>query len=196
VSIDQDGITVLTQNVPFPAAATAAVNTALANAGMKVSLSEPHGTPTGGSVTYDAGSLVLFWQQQPGMALSAVLGGAQVSVQASAGFGCLFNCSPGGTTGSTTGGLPVTTGGTPPLIGTSDPGSITSGGQPPTVTPPAPQVFVPQTSSFVGHLPKGLSPWLGGLAVVGSFLTMAGLRRLPDRVLVAPTSNCPNGVRS
>jgi hypothetical protein len=59
-----------------------------------------------------------------------------------------------------------------------------------------PQAFDPAPAGFTGAFPHGLSPWLGGLVVVGSFLTMAGLRRLPDRVLVASASSCPNGVTS
>ncbi|HUR51383.1 MAG TPA: hypothetical protein VMZ11_04595 [Mycobacteriales bacterium] len=190
VTIDENGITVVSAKVPLPAQATDAVNAALKNAGISVSLSAPHGTPQGGNVVFDAGSLVLVWEQQPGATLSAVVGGAQVAIQSAAGFGCLFNCVPGGVTGPTPGGL---TPGTPPLPGTPS-GPLTGVAQPPSVTGgPAPQVVVPQATGYGGRLPKGLSPWLGALALAGSFLTMAGLRRLPDRVLVAPSSTCPNG---
>ncbi|HUR13774.1 MAG TPA: hypothetical protein VM097_04695 [Mycobacteriales bacterium] len=197
VSIDENGITVVTQNVPFPKQATDAVNAALTQAGITVRLSEPHGTPTGGSVDYDAGSLVVVWDQQPGAALSAVLGGAQVSVRSTAGFGCLFNCTPDGTTGGTTGGTFGTTGATPPLAGSVDPAPLPGTDLPPApVTGPGPQVVQPETRAFSGKLPTGLSPWLGGLAVVGAFLTMAGMRRLPDRVLVVSPTSCPNGETS
>jgi len=163
---------------------------------MSVSLSKPHGTPVGAGVTYDAGVLALVWTLQPGMIVSVEIGGAQVSVNASQGF----SFQPPPITGGTTGGtfVPGTTGGStvpPPLTGGTDVPPLTGGtAPPPTVS--GPQSFEPQAAGFHGAFPHGLSPWLGGLVVVGSFLTMAGLRRLPDRVLVASASSCPNGVTS
>ncbi|MDP9181918.1 MAG: hypothetical protein M3P04_03970 [Actinomycetota bacterium] len=193
VSIDENGITVDAQNVPFPKAATDAVNSALAGAGITVALSEAHGTPVGPSVTYDAGALVVLWKMQEGTALSVTLGGAQVAVTAAPGLGCLFNCTPGGTTGGTTGtGVVGTTGGTS-VPGTLDPGTLPGTGVVPP-TGPGPVTLEPQAQAFTGRMPHGLSPWLGALAALGSVLVMAGLRRLPDRVLVASSAACPNGV--
>jgi hypothetical protein len=54
-------------------------------------------------------------------------------------------------------------------------------------------VVQPVPLAFGGKLPHGLSPWLGGLGAAGGVLVMAGLRRLPDRVLAASSSSCPNG---
>ena len=194
VSIDENGITVDTQKTPIPSTAIDTVNTALGNLGMKVSLSSPHGTPVGAAVDYDAGVLGLVWTIQPGMIVSVEIGGAQVSVNSSKGF----SYTPPPLTGGTTGGFNSgTTGGavTPPLTGGTDfPPTGTSGVTPPTVS--GPQAFNPSPAGLSGPFPHGLSPWLGGLVVVGSFLTMAGLRRLPDRVLVASASSCPNGVTS
>jgi hypothetical protein len=196
VSIDENGITVNTNSVPIPSAAVDAVNTALAGAGITVSLSKPHGTPVGSSVQFDAGVLALVWTVQPGMIVSVEIGGAQVSVAATKGF--VFE--PPSTTGGTTGGfLPGTTGGSvvpPPLTGGTDVPPLTGGITPPPTLSGGPQAFDPAPAGYAGGFPHGLSPWLGGLVVVGSFLTMAGLRRLPDRVLVASTSSCPNGVTS
>jgi hypothetical protein len=191
VSIDENGITVSTQSAPIPSQAVDTVNTALANAGISVSLSKPHGSPSGGSVDYDAGVLAIVWKIQDGMTASVELGGAQVSVHATPGLGCLFNCSPGGGTGTTSGGIAPPPAVTPPLGGT------TTGGiaQPPTVSGPAPQVVPSTPQAFAGRLPGGLSPWLGATVALGSLFVMAGLRRLPDRVLVAASSTCPNGVR-
>jgi hypothetical protein len=195
VSIDENGITVNTNAVPIPSQAIDTVNTALAGAGISVSLSKPHGTPVGAGVTYDAGVLALVWTMQPGTIVSIEIGGAQVSVNSSKGFTFTPPTIPGGTTG---GFVPGTTGGSvvpPPLTGGTDIPATTGGiAPPPTVT--GPQAFDPAPAGFAGAFPHGLSPWLGGLVVVGSFLTMAGLRRLPDRVLVASASSCPNGVTS
>jgi len=191
VTIDENGITVQTQNVPLPKAATEAVNAALAGAGITVALSEPHGTPVGASVSYDAGALVIVWKPQADTALRVVIGGAQVNVAAAPGFA--FEPPSGGTTGglpsgTTTGGVlapPPLTGGTdaPPLLGGTD--------VPPTVGGTG--GFSPDLSGARVPLPSGLSPWLVSLGVVGSVLVMAGLRRLPDRVLVAAGGACPNG---
>jgi hypothetical protein len=191
VSIDENGITADTQNVPIPSAAVDAVNSAIAGAGITVALSKPHGTPVGAGVAYDAGVLAIVWDIQPGMGASIEIGGAQVSVTSSPGY--VPPSFSGSTTGGSTGGGSSTGGAIapPPLTGGTDVPSLPGGITPPTVT--GPQAFVPEPSGFRGALPHGLSPWLGGLVVVGSFLTMAGLRRLPDRVLVASSSSCPNG---
>jgi hypothetical protein len=190
VSIDENGITVNTQSAPLPPQAEDTVNTALKNAGITVALSKPHGTPSGGSVVYDAGVLAIVWGIQDGMTASVELGGAQVAVRATPGLGCLFGCGPGGGTGTTGGTVAPPPPVTPPL------GPTTTGGDvapPPTVSGPEPQVVQPVPQAFAGKMPGGLSPWLGALAVVGAALVMAGLRRLPDRVLAASSSSCPNG---
>jgi len=191
VTIDENGITVQTQNVPLPKQATDAVNAALAGAGITVALSEPHGTPVGPSVTYHAGALVIIWNMAADQTLRLVIGGAQVSVTSAPGF------SFGGPPTGTTGGLPsgTTSGGvvaTPPLTGGTDAPPLAGGTDvPPVVSGPG--GFTPSLSAGRLPLPGGLSPWLVGLGVVGSGLVMAGLRRLPDRVLVAAGGACPNG---
>lgn len=192
VTIDERGITVQAQNVPFPAQATDAVNTALAGAGMTVLVSKPNGKPSGADVIYNAGSLVLVWKQQGAGTLSVMVGGAQVSVASSPGFD-FGGGTDGGTTGGTTGAVVGgTTGITPPLGGTVTPGTLPGTEQPPAITPLPPTV-APETRAATGPMPEGVSPWLASLGVLGSGLVMAGLRRLPDRVLEATSSSCPNG---
>jgi hypothetical protein len=191
VTIDEHGITVQTQNVPFPGQVTDAVNTALANAGMTVLVSAPTGKPSGADVVYDAGRLVLVWKQQGAGTLTMMIGGAQVAVSSSPGYDD-GGSTDGGTTGGTTGALAGGTTGAP-LTGSVTPGTLPGSDPiPPAVTGPGPSV-APENRAYSGALPHGLSPWLGALAVVGAFLTMAGLRRLPDRVLVANPTSCPNG---
>lgn len=209
VTIDQRGVTVQTQNVPFPTQATDAVNAALSQAGMTIAVSTPIGKPDGASVVYNAGALTIVWAPPPppttlppplpsskaGVA-SIMIGGAQVAVDASEGYD-LGGTDTGGTTGfdGTTGGaLPAS--GTPPLA-TGSPGTPTDLG---TGTLPGPTVDnrgpAPITTTKTGStsgLPHGLSPWLGALAVLGAGLVMAGLRRLPDHVLALPASSCPQG---
>lgn len=188
VTIDERGVTVQAQNVPFPSQATDAVNAALANAGMTVLVSKPSGTPSGADVVYNAGSLVLVWKQQGAGTLTVMIGGAQVAVASSPGYD-----SGGGTGGGTTGAAGgSTTGVTPPLSGTVGPGTLPGTEQPPGPAPLPPTVL-PESRAATGPLPGGVSPWLAGLGVAGAGLVMAGLRRLPDRVLEATSSSCPNG---
>lgn len=192
VTIDEHGVTVQTQNQPLPAQATDAVNTALANAGMTIAVSRPTITSQGPNLVATAGSVVFFWNQQPGQSMTVVLGGAQVSLRSSPGFAFGAYTPPpfsGGTAGS-----PATTGSAapPPLAGAVSP-PLTGQLPPPTVGGPAPSAFAPQLAASPLRLPHGLSPWLGALALLGAGLLMAGLRRLPDRVLAASPSACPLG---
>lgn len=211
VTIDERGVSVQTQSVPFPSSATDAVNTALKQFGMSLAVSTPIGKPEGAKAVYNAGALNLVWNipappaslpsipgvpipSKPGSA-SLVIGGAQVAVDATEGYD-FGGGDTGGTTGGTTGGdLGGSTGGAvsvPPVIGGTTGFSPDTG----TVPPPSTAGSAPLTATPVAArmpLPHGLSPWLGVLAVVGSVLVMAGLRRLPDHVLVTPASSCPQG---
>jgi hypothetical protein len=189
VTIDGQGITIQSQHAPVPEAATAAVNNALKGAGITLAMSTPVTTRNGASATYSTGSLVLVWKVRDGMTVSVTLGGAQVSVASSPAFVCGAVCNPppgGGTTGgTTTGGVVVP----PTLAGNGKPGS-TTGGLPPT-TGQLPVVTSPAASRFA--LPHGLSPWHVVLALLGSGLLMAGFRRLPDSVLATSSTACPQG---
>jgi len=212
VTIDEHGVTVQTNNVAFPSQATDAVNSALAQAGMTIAVSTPIGKPEGASVVYNAGGLTVVWAPPappslpppaPGLpkggVASLMIGGAQVAVDASEGYG-----GGGSSDGSTdTGGTSVdgTTGASTSVSGTLPMSSATSGVPtdlgsgfvpPPTVGGSAAPITAASAASSM-TLPHGLSPWLGVLALVGATFVMAGLRRLPDRVLVAPASACPQG---
>lgn len=195
VTIDERGITVQAQNVPLPSQATDAVNSALKQAGITVSLSTPVGKPEGAGVVYNAGSLVVVWAPQAGTTMSMAVGGAQVAATAEPGYvdnsGTVVDT--GGTTGGTTGTTGVPTAVAPGLSGGSAgaPGLGSDSVPPPATGGSAPLTAAPASS--VKGLPHGLSPWLGVLAVAGAALVMAGLRRLPDNVLVAPASACPQG---
>ena len=197
VTVDEHGVTVQTQSVALPSQATDAVNSALKQAGMTVVMSAPNIVKDGAKAVVNAGSLVIVWNQQPGMSTSLMLGGAQVSVTSTPGYddsvdtgdstgpttptrGDTSQPATGGTSGVPTftdgGTLPVTTGGDTGPLPQSDPGTF--GG-------------VPTASRLA--LPHGLSPWYGVLALLGAGLVMAGLRRLPDRLLAVPATACPLG---
>lgn len=194
VTIDERGVTVNGQNAPLNTAATALVNTAISGAGMTIAVSQPSGKPDGASVTYDAGSLVFVWRQSADMTMTAVLGGASVSVASTPAFS--FRSPPvGGSTplppapvapGTSVPG--VTVPGTPgvPGTGTSGPAPVAGGPVPgPVVAEP-----VPVTVASRLGLPDGVSPVVVALGLAGAGLVAAGFRRLPDRVLQAPAVTC------
>lgn len=195
VTIDERGVTVDSTSSPANTAATAIVNSAIAAAGMTIAVSEPTKVVDGGTVSYDAGSLVFVWEQQPGMRLTAILGGARVTASAAPGFS--VELPPGGTTGGTTG---TTTGVVPPpTTGTAvAPPPAVPGTTTPVVPQPAQPVaapVLPVADGLAGprrQLPDGLSPGVVALGLTGAGLFAAGMRRLPDRVLETAPTACPD----
>jgi hypothetical protein len=194
VSIDDHGVSVAGTSLPI-GTATAAVNSALQNAGMTIALGEPSGKPDGSSVTYNAGSLVVLWKATSGYTAMVVLGGANVSVASAKALDFSMPSLPF-VPGGGTGGLTV-----PGTVGSGTTGGPAVGGSlsapaPPLPTETAPQTAGPGAASPVLaaaklRLPGGLSPWLVALGLAGSGLVMAGLRRLPDSVLATSTALCP-----
>jgi hypothetical protein len=205
VTIDQRGVTVLTQNLPLlPSVATDLVNSTLKQAGITLAVSTASGTPDGASVNFDAGSLIVGIKQPATLAgqalggfLTIELGGANVSVTSTPGydFGSFTPNIPPytGDTGGTAVSPPVS-GTPPPATGTSGPPvGLGTGSVPPPTTAGGPVPIAAAPAAARLRLPHGLSPWLGALALLGAGLVMAGLRGLPDRVLVVPASACPQG---
>lgn len=194
VTIDERGVSVQGQGVAL-STLTSTVNTALAQAGLVLRVSEPQGKPIGSAVTYNAGSLVAVWKPPGGYQLSVVLGGANVSVKAGKAFS--FNSGPPvvfPTTGGTTAAVPVS--GSVPGTGLS--GTPSTGSVGPLVAGPGGgSVSAPQTAPQLAPVASasglfgGLSPWLGAFVLLGSGLMAAGFRRLPDKVLAASPSVCP-----
>lgn len=187
VTVDGRGITVQDSNLPS-AVATAAVNTAVNQAGIIVAMGAPSGKPQGAAVDYSAGSLVVLWTT-PGGTVTVALGGVNVSVDTDPALD--FSLPDVPTTGGTgTGSTPVTggtvvPGTTPPIEGVSVPPSIDSGS-----TPTTPTISNPEILPAALELPEGLSPWLGVMGVAGAGLVMAGLKRLPDRLLQTAAPDC------
>ncbi|MFN2539916.1 MAG: hypothetical protein ABR549_17425 [Mycobacteriales bacterium] len=190
VTIDEHGVSVQGNGVALKTL-TETVNSALAQSGLVLRVSEPQGKPIGSAAAYNAGSLVAVWKPDATHQFSVVMGGAAVSVKAGNAFDV-------GTTGGTTGVIGTTTGTLPP--GTTGGGSsgITSPpgtGTIPTSTggEPAPQTFSPGIQNAASRHPLygGLSPWLGVLGLLGAALMAFGFKRLPDKVLEAVPSACP-----
>lgn len=189
VTIDENGVKVNGTGLPA-STATAAVNAALANANISIAVSEPQGKPDGASVTYSAGSLVVLWKPTPGNTTTVVLGGANVSVRATKAFD--FSTGIVDTPGTIDPFVPSTDPAVP--TGTGSVGGPVTGGidtpAPDVPGAPAPNVSKPVLAAGKVPLVDGLSPALGLLGLLGSGLIAAGLKRLPDRVLVASAPVC------
>ena len=64
----------------------------------------------------------------------------------------------------------------------------------PSRSPPRARPALPRSAPL--RLPRGLAPELPVLVLLGSALIAFGLRKLPDRVLEAPSTTCPLGGQS
>jgi hypothetical protein len=196
VSFDDKGLTVAGTNNPLGATASDTVNAAVKAAGMTIAVSRPTTTLEGGNVDYNAGSLVLFWQQQAETSMTVVLGGASISLAATQALDFSgpdlpvtdvapvddgFSAGTPGTPG-TPGDLPVEApldAGTAPVTGAAAPAAA------------APELAGPELAARRLDLPEGISPATLVLGLVGAGLFAAGFKRLPDRLLEqAPATTC------
>lgn len=192
VTFDERGVSVAGTTVPGLGDATKAVNDALSQAGMTVAVSSPTGKPDGASVQYTSGALSIVWQADPKTTFTILIGGATVAVRSTPGFDFDLGGTPIDPGTSFPGTTPVDTTVPPALSGsTGGVPDLGTGPVPPTTAGTDPKTSVVASSSRA--LPDGLSPWYGVLAVLGAGLFMAGLRRLPDRVLAVPATACPQG---
>jgi hypothetical protein len=192
-TIDENGVTVQGTGLALTTA-TAAVNAALANAGMTLLVSQPQGKPNGADVTYTSGSLVAVFTQT-GYSMTVQLGGASVTATAGSAFVYKpppFTSVPGGVN------PPTGTTGSPGAISPGTGGSVgtPSIGQPPVTTPQVggtpPTLLGPVVAlAHVGLGGGPVSPWLVTFGLLGTGLVLAGMRRLPDRVLEAHAPTCP-----
>jgi hypothetical protein len=191
VTVDGGGVHASGGTVPL-GSATQTVNDAIAKMGLTIAVSSPITTGRGGTITYNAGGLVLSWAQ--GVTIS--LGDASVQLAATPG-------QAGPATVDTTGGNPNTTGGAsfptgsalaaPTALAASAPALARSGSAPlSTPSAAAPRNLVTQPAGF--RLPGGLSAaWLI-LALLGCAAMTVGISRLQDKLIDPATiAACPQG---
>jgi hypothetical protein len=96
-SLDQNGLHIGSSNQPVNAVASQAANQALDKFGMKVYVSQPLTEQQGGSITYQASSVVITWippSNPSNNVFIVTLGGARVSVAAGAGFDSAAQATP------------------------------------------------------------------------------------------------------
>jgi hypothetical protein len=192
VSVDDKGVTVASSSSPIDPVAVDTVNSALASMNLRIALSKPSSARSGGSISYDAGSLVVYWAP-PGSSnvFTAALGGARVVAAATKSDLYGGNVPPAfppvnppvavgpGTGGTGIGSAPLPP--TQPVVN-------------PPVNPPAVAAPGPATGSLLEPLASGTTaPALSvTLAVLGALLLLAGLWRAPFLVLVSPAAaRCP-----
>lgn len=180
VTVDRNGVHVAGQGSPVD---TEQVNSALASLGMTIVLSGPTQTRSGATVSYDSGSLIVYWTPSPDGSLTARLGGARVTAGA-------FRADPAA---PVAGGVPPAADGGGRAVGPapgSDPPLAVASDQPFPV-PPA------RTAPILASAPSaGPALLLAGetvprgavvLAVLGALVLLGGLLRFPAAVLVPPT---------
>ncbi len=191
VTVDEHGVTVAGTNVPVDPVAAATVNSVLANLNMTIALSTPTVSRNGGTISYDAGSLIVLWQPQGSVnVFTAHLGGARV----------LAGATPSSAPQAVV-AVPVSPVTTSP--GTEPPPALILGGQTPqgpgasvSVAPAAPPVA--NEPAAAGAVPAALlgaesvPPSSTALIVLGGLLLLAALTRLPGFVLFTPQPvRCP-----
>jgi hypothetical protein len=198
VTIDETGVHAMGNGTALDPA-TSQVSNALSAAGITLLVTKPQGTPVGAGVAYTSGSLVAVFSQM-GYSVAVNLGGANVSVSASPGFASDLPASP--TSPQNNPGVPPVSNpgtivpGSPGTPGTAGTPPLSGAVQPPTTDPgttvPAPTTVDPVLAAEHAKLGRGaLSPWLVALGLLGTGLVLAGLRRLPDRILESTAPVCP-----
>ena len=191
VVVDDQGVTVDTQHGAVPPTAVATVNSALSALGMTITLSSATQQRSGGTIAYDAGSLLVLWKPSAYPSTLAVsLGGSHVVAGASASSPLVLPPLPGGGTPvvSVPSSAPPTVGGVPPV----QPGS--TGGVAPVVPGPSTAPEQPAATTALEPLASGTPAPTGSvvLTVLGAVLGLAGLWRVPGLVLVEPRPvRCP-----
>jgi hypothetical protein len=199
VTIDESGVSVNGSGLAIKTL-TDQVNSALSQAGITLRVSEPQGKPVGAGVSYTSGALVAVFAPQAGYQFSVTLGGANVTATSVPAITFTPPTTTGGTTGTTgTTGGGATTGGAGTggvsVGGTSGLVSGTTGDLAPTTGAPTdvpgPQTLTPQLAGSSAKLRGPVKPWLVVTGLLGVGLMLAGLKRLPDRVLEALPPVCP-----
>jgi hypothetical protein len=193
VVVDDQGVTVDTAHQGVDPVAGATLNSVLANLGMSVVLSQPTVTRNGGSISYDAGSLIVNWRPPNSVNIfTAHLGGARVLAAATP---ATFASAPLPV------GEPVVV---PPVSSVEPPAVVPPYGAPvtgvtvPIGTAPVVPPVVPQQPPVVAASQErlldglGIPVWSVLLTATGALFLVAGLWRVPVVVLPdEPPVRCP-----
>jgi hypothetical protein len=189
VTVDNSGIHVQGQGHALPS--IDALNKALKGAGFSVFVADPTKKIQGANADLFSGQLVVMQSNSQyttnanDSATILTFGGAGLSATTNRALQFHFPPvaqQPAGSAPSSTGAAA-----TPPSLGSaSTPTGTTTGTQQPTVAPPL-------LAAARNKLPGGIAAVWVVLALVGSGLIAAGLKRLPDHVLAETGAACPLG---
>jgi hypothetical protein len=190
VSVDNKGVHIQGQGSKLPS--LDALNSMLEKAGITIFVADPSKKVKGASVNLFSGQLVVM-QDNPqytsnanDTAIVMSFGGASIAADTNRAFQFTppppVSVPPAGTPAGTTPGAPP-----PGAPGTP---SVPSA---PTVAGEQPQGQSPVLAAAETKLPGGIAAVWVVLALLGSGLIAAGLKRLPDRVLAASGGACSLG---
>jgi hypothetical protein len=190
VTVDNKGVHIQGQGSSLPS--LDALNSALKNAGVSVYVANPTRKVKGASVNLFSGQLVVmednpqYTSNANDTAIVMSFGGASIAADTSRAF--QFSALP--PTAVPPAAPTASTPNTPSSV--SVPGS-TSTPTSPTVASEQPQGQSPILAAAEAKLPGGIAAGWVVLALLGSGLIAAGLKRLPDRVLAASGAACTLG---
>lgn len=193
VVVDDQGVTVDTQRGAVPPTAAATVNSALSSLNMSITLSSATQQRSGGTIAYDAGSLLVLWKPSFYPSTLAVsVGGAHVVAGASASSPLVLPPLPGGAPPvvDLPSAAPQPVSGVPPVQPGGSPGAALPVVPAPSTAPDLPGT----TTATLEPIASGTPAPTGSvvLTVLGAALGLAGLWRLPGLVLVEPRPvRCP-----
>ena len=190
VTVDNKGVHIKGQGSKLPS--LDALNKALKNSGISVFVAAPTKKVKGASVDLFSGQLVVmqdnsqYTSNANDTAVVMSFGGASIAADTNRAF--QFSPLPPAS-------VPpgATTPGTPNAPAASVPGSTGTTPAAPTVAGEAPQGQSPVLAAAETKLPGGIAVGWVVLALLGSGLIAAGLKRLPDRVLAASGGACTLG---
>jgi hypothetical protein len=189
VTVDNSGIHVQGQGHALPS--IDALNKALKSSGFSIFVADPTKKIQGANADLFSGQLVImqsnsqYTSNANDSAEILTFGGAGLS--ATTNRALQFKLPPVAQQPAASTPAAAAAAGTPPSLGsTSTPTGTTTGTQQPTVAPPL--LAAAQTK-----LPGGIAAGWVVMALVGSGLIAAGLKRLPDHVLAETGAACPLG---
>jgi hypothetical protein len=183
-TVDENGVQFGPAKDPINQRLNDLAKQALNKSGFKIVLTKPDGVPQGSAASYNAGSLVIAWEPQPGTVFSVVLGGATVNVNSSAGFDTLSIPSDVATLLPPASSGASTVGGGARSVATPAAGSTPAAASSPTGQPAA--TIATEPILFFGGVPVG---WIV-LGIVGAVLAAFGLRKLSTDVLAEQAAVC------
>ena len=190
VTVDQNGLSIAGNGDPLNQQVDSAVNQVLTNFGMQFAMSGAQKVQKGATLSYTAGSLVIYWKppnNPHNNVFSVSLGGANVGIT-SVGYGGNLQV-PSSVASLPAAPLPPAA---PPAAGAPVTGSApaSSSGN---ATSNAPTPIVAARAAAPMQLPGGVGAGWVAVGLIGAVVLGTGLWRAPIASLATATTVCPLG---